>query len=275
MLEELRSWLESFVPLEQVDLFLTSFENFRDINDLSAETEFSLLWEEHDRIYSGEMIDSLKTILYVGAVKILRSHGIFFTEETSLVLLNKAIEAILWLNNTDDHDDITRIFSEDISDNAKFAELCQFVNNDSLELWQDSIVNVSSLFCEKVLIDHTETRVINDESSDYDISALTRYDVKFQNRMYRRALELGANPGVIDPVTLVEMYRAELGQWCPFDPREAAIDLAGLVLFSDIEQKNLAKQSGLLAERIFSDISFLQAIKSQLAQVFGEIKIYG
>ena len=43
MLDELRIWLEQIVPLEQVDLYVTAFEDLRDINDLSAETEFCLL----------------------------------------------------------------------------------------------------------------------------------------------------------------------------------------------------------------------------------------
>lgn len=275
MLEELRSWLERFVPLEQVDLYITSFENFSDINDLSAETEFTLLFQEKDRIYSGEMLESLKSILYVGAVKILKAHGIFFTEESQLNLLIKAIEALIWLNNTGEHDDVVRIFTDECSDVEKVANLFQFVNNDYIDTWLDSITNVSQLFIEKVLDDHSETRIITDEISNYDLGPLTRYDVKFQNRLYRTLTEAGANPGVIDPVTIVEMYREQLSRWCPFDPREAAIDIAGLIIFSDAEQKNLAKQSGLLAERLYSDVSFLQAVKSQLGQVFGEIQIYG
>lgn len=275
MLEQLREWLERFVPLEQVDLYLTAFENLSELNDHAAELEFGLLWNEKDRIYSGEMLEALKSILYVGTTKLLKAHGIFFTPETQLNLLVKAIEAIIWLNVTDEHDLVINMFDTDESDKEKVAKLFQYVNNDSLEQWQDSISSVSSLFVERVLNDHHETRIINEESSNYDLTYLTRYDVKFQNRLYRRAVEGGANPGVIDPVTLVEMFRDQLNLFCPFDPQQAAIDIAGLVLFSDIEQKNLAKQSGVLAERLYSDIGFLQAVKAQLGQVFGEIQIYG
>lgn len=275
MLDELRIWLEQIVPLEQVDLYVTAFEDLRDINDLSAETEFCLLWQEKDRIYGGELLDSLRAILNTGARKALRSHGIFFTEETNISLLTKALEGIIWLNNTEDSDEVVKIFSGDYTDKDKLAILFQYVNNDSLEIWQDSITDVSQLFIARVLEDHSETRIIHEEFSNYDLSALTRYEVKFQNRLYRKAVELGANPGVIDAVTLLEMFREQLSQWSPFSPREAAIDIAGLVLFSDLEQKNLSKQAGLLAERFYTDAGFMQALNAQLGQVFGEIQIYG
>lgn len=275
MLDELRIWLEQIVPLEQVDLYVTAFEDLRDINDLSAETEFCLLWQEKDRIYGGELLDSLRAILNTGARKALRSHGIFFTEETNISLLTKALEGIIWLNNTEDSDEVVKIFSGDYTDKDKLAILFQYVNNDSLEIWQDSITDVSQLFIARVLEDHSETRIIHEEFSNYDLSALTRYEVKFQNRLYRKAVELGANPGVIDVVTLLEMFREQLSQWYPFSPREAAIDIAGLVLFSDLEQKNLSKQAGLLAERFYTDAGFMQALNAQLGQVFGEIQIYG
>ncbi len=275
MLDELRIWLEQIVPLEQVDLYVTAFEDLRDINDLSAETEFCLLWQEKDRIYGGELLDSLRAILNTGARKALRSHGIFFTEETNISLLTKALEGIIWLNNTEDSDEVVKIFSGDYTDRDKLAILFQYVNNDSLEIWQDSITDVSQLFIARVLEDHSETRIIHEEFSNYDLSALTRYEVKFQNRLYRKAVELGANPGVIDAVTLLEMFREQLSQWSPFSPREAAIDIAGLVLFSDLEQKNLSKQAGLLAERFYTDAGFMQALNAQLGQVFGEIQIYG
>ena len=275
MLDELRIWLEQIVPLEQVDLYVTAFEDLRDINDLSAETEFCLLWQEKDRIYGGELLDSLRAILNTGARKALRSHGIFFTEETNISLLTKALEGIIWLNNTEDSDEVVKIFNGDYTDKDKLAILFQYVNNDSLEIWQDSITDVSQLFIARVLEDHSETRIIHEEFSNYDLSALTRYEVKFQNRLYRKAVELGANPGVIDAATLLEMFREQLSQWYPFSPREAAIDIAGLVLFSDLEQKNLSKQAGLLAERFYTDAGFMQALNAQLGQVFGEIQIYG
>ena len=226
MLDELRIWLEQIVPLEQVDLYVTAFEDLRDINDLSAETEFCLLWQEKDRIYGGELLDSLRAILNTGARKALRSHGIFFTEETNISLLTKALEGIIWLNNTEDSDEVVKIFSGDYTDKDKLAILFQYVNNDSLEIWQDSITDVSQLFIARVLEDHSETRIIHEEFSNYDLSALTRYEVKFQNRLHRKAVELGANPGVIDAATLLEMFREQLSQWCPFSPREAAIDIA-------------------------------------------------
>ena len=275
MLEELRAWLEKFTPLEMVDLDITAFENLRDINELGAETEFVLLWQEKDRLYNGDMIDALYTILVTGCKKCLCNHGIFFNIETTLPQYVKAVEGLIWLNNTEDHDAIVQIFDEDISDKDKLANLLQYVNNDSLEKWQDLITDVSQLFIERVLTDHSETRVIPEERSNYDLSMLTRYDVKFQNRLYRQAVELGANPGVLDPITLLEMFRDKLSSWAPFSPREAAIDLAGLVIFSSIEQKNMAKQTAVFAERFYTDAGFMMELKSQISQVFGEIQVYG
>ena len=275
MLDELKSWLELFVPIEVVDLYITAFEDFQDIGELGAETEFGLLWNEKDRLYNGTMLESLKTILVAGATDILRKHGIFFTQDTSLPLLVKAVESLIWLNNTSDHDDILNIFSSDIADVDKVAELFRYVNNDSLEMWQDSLKEVSQLFIQKVLDEQSETHSITPTYSEYDMSVLTRYDVKFQNRVYRKALEFGANPGIIPAPTLLEMFRDHLSAFCPFSPRDAAIDIAGLVIFSDMPQKNLAKESGLMAEKLYADVAFLTALKVQLGQVFGEIGIYG
>ena len=275
MLEELRSWLERFVPLERVDLIITAFEDLRDINELGAETEFVLLWQEKERLYNGDMLDALNAILITGCKQCLCHHGIFFNAETTLHQYVKAVEGLIWLNNTDDHAAIVNIFDQDVSDKDKFALLLEFVNNDSLEKWQDSITDVSSLFIERVLQDHSETRIITEERSNYDLSLLTRYDVKFQNRLYRQAVELGANPGVLDPITLIEMFRDKLSQWAPYSPRDAAVDLAGLVIFSSADQKNLVKITAELAERLYTDAGFMMALKSQLGQVYGEIQVYG
>lgn len=275
MLEELRAWLEKFTPLEKVDLYITAFEDLRDINELGAETEFTLLWQEKDRLYNGDLIDSLYAILLTGCKKCLCNHGIFFDQETALPQYVKAVEGLIWLNNTEDHDAIVNIFNEDVSDKDKLANLFQYVNNDSLEKWQDQITDVSALFIERVLTDHSETRIITEERSNYDLTILTRYDVKFQNRIYRQAVELGANPGILDPITLLEMFRDKLSAWAPFSPRDAAIDLVGLMVFSSMEQKNMAKQTGALAERLYGDAGFLMGLKSQISQVFGEIQVYG
>jgi hypothetical protein len=74
---------------------------------------------------------------------------------------------------------------------------------------------------------------------------------------------------------LVQMFDEDLNRFCPFSPREAAIDLAGLVLFARGEKKNLSMQAGLVAEKVYGDIDFLRALKAQLQQVFGEIRYYG
>ena len=131
------------------------------------------------------------------------------------------------------------------------------------------------MFIERVLTDHSETRIITEERSSYDLTILTRYDVKFQNRIYRQAVELGANPGILDPITLLEMFRDKLSAWAPFSPRDAAIDLVGLMVFSSMEQKNMAKQTGALAERLYGDAGFLMGLKSPISQVIGEIQVYG
>lgn len=275
MLEELRGWLEMFTPLERVDLFISAFEDLRDINELGAEVEFTLIWQDKDNIYNGYLIDSIQTILTVGCKKCLANHGIFLNEETTLTQYVKAVEALIWLNNTNDHDAIVKIFDEDVSDKDKLANLFQYVNNDSLDRWVDTIDNVSQLFIENVLNDHSETRVITEERSQYDLIALTRYEVKFQNRLHRNAIELGANPGVLDPITLLEMFRENLTKWAPFSPRDAALDMVSLMLFSNANQKNLSKETGLLAERFYSDVSFLMALKSEISKVYGEIQIYG
>lgn len=275
MLEELRSWLEKFTPLEMVDLFITAFEDLRDINELGAETEFALLWQEKDRLYNGDLIDSLHTILLTGCKKCLCNHGVFFNEETTLPQYVKAVEGLIWLNNTEDHEAIVNIFNEDVSDKDKLASLFQYVNNDSLEKWQDALTDVSQLLIERILIDHNETRIITEDRSEYDLSTLTRYDVKFQNRLYRTAVEFGANPGIMDPITLLEMFRDKLSSWAPFSPRDAAIDLVGLVIFSSLDQKNLVKATVELSERFYTDAGFMMALKSQIGQVYGEIQIYG
>ena len=275
MLEELRNWMEGFLPLERVDLYISAFEDLRDINELGAEIEFHLLWQEKDRLYNGNLIDSLHTILIAGCKKCLSNHGIFLDAETTLPMYVKAVEGLIWLNNTEEHETIVSFFTEEVSDKDKVANIFQYVNNDSLERWQDAITDVSQLFIQRVLEDHYETRLITEERSTYDLSALTRYDVKYQNRAYRQALELGANPGVIDPITLLEMFRDKLSSWCPFSPQDAAIDMVGLVLFSSVEQKNLVKLTCELAERFYTDVGFLMALKSQISQTYGEIQIYG
>lgn len=275
MLEELRLWLEKFLPLDRVDLYLSAFEALEDLNDLGAATEFSLLWQEKEKLYNGEMISSLHQILTVGTRKSLANHGIFLVEETSLPFYVKAVESIVWLNNTDDHDAVIQIFDTDESNVTKIATLFQYVNNDSLTQWEELVENVSDLFITKVLEDHYETRIIHNVEQQYDLGLLTRYDIKFQNRLYRQAVELGANPGLLDPVSLIEMFREQLSNWMPFSPRDAAIDLVGLVIFSSAEQKNLVKQTALLSERLYTDVGFLMALKSQISQVYGEIQVYG
>lgn len=275
MLEELQEWMIKFLPLEQVDLFITAFEDLRDINELGAETEFTLLWQEKDRLYNGDLIDSLRTMLTVGCKKCLSNHGIFFTPETTLHQYVKAVEGLIWLNNTDEHDIVVGFFDVDLSDKDKLANLLQYVNNDSLEKWQDHITSVSQLFIERVLTDHSETRIITEERSTYDLTLLTRYDVKFQNRLYRQVVELGGNPGVLDLVTLIEMFRDKLSTWVPFSPRDAAIDLVGLAVFSDMEQKNMVKQTIAEIERLYTDAGFIMELKSQIGQIFGEIQVYG
>ena len=275
MLEELKQWLIRFVPIELADLYLSAFEAFADLEENGAEIEFELRWKERDMTFSGDLLDDLRGILQAGTQKILREHGILFNSTTTLDLEVKAVESLIWLNLTDEDDKVMEIFSLDVSPEDRVAELFQYVNGDSLTRWTDVIESVNEMFIEKVLADHGDVKLIEDESVDYDLEGLTRYESKFINRLYRKALEVGINPGAMTAEQLVQMFDEDLNRFCPFSPREAAIDLAGLVLFAKGEKKNLSMQAGLVAEKVYGDIDFLRALKAQLQQVFGEIRYYG
>jgi hypothetical protein len=274
MLEELSNWLVGFLPLEQVDLYQSLFENLRDLEDPSAETEFVLLWNQREGLYSGELLDSLRTILHVGARKALGNYGVVFRDETPLYVLSRAIEGILWIGNTEDKAIIDNILNMEISDNEKIARLFQYANGDSLELWMNHLAHVSSLLMENIQEDINTVTEMTGLDDFFDLTYLTRFEIKYKNNLYRKAIDLGIAAGTLSADNLIHCFLEQISTFIPFSPTDVAESIVGLVLFSDAPKGTWLATARSQVGSLTADESFKQALLLEISKTLAGIQIY-
>lgn len=275
MLDQINEWLVGYTTLEMADVISSGLEAVFELGDQGAIDELTMLWQQAGDMLYSDLLDQLRGLVSGSLSNKLAEIGVILSSEIQLPLLVQSAEAMLWVNLTEEHDVVVNLLSDTSDATYRIAMLFAHANTTQPERWDNLILDVSDEAIESILELHTNTSEIADEKVELDLSKIMTFDLKYPETLMRRALDTGWAPKMHDLKTLTEAYSKELIKYCPNDAKAAAINLAGLTILSDVDDKQIVLSAKVIAEEIFPDVDFLRAVRMQLPQILGGVKIYG
>lgn len=270
----MEAFTSSLCPEVFHGLYERVYQLVRELQIEEFETELTDLAMSSDMYEPVEAADRFNTIMYNYMVEVLEQHDIKLSDEASLEDAVTICEAVLLMQDWDDHEGILRILETLSSNEEKFAEVVYTVTTKSMETVMTLIESVSDAFIAKLQEFH------NKDSQD-DAEAGTTNEVLLQQLKIANSFYAG-------DAIIFKMIQAGIPVGAPlqfyldiFAPNIQQIDRANLakemhcvLLAAEDSYNNVVTRFSEISDFIFDDLNEITKLNTELVRESQKFNTY-
>lgn len=270
----MEAFTSSLCPEVFHGLYERVYQLVRELQIEEFETELTDLAMSSDMYEPVEAADRFNTIMYNYMVEVLQQHDIKLADEASLEDAVTICEAVLLMQDWDDHEGILRILETLSSNEEKFAEVVYTVTTKSMETVMTLIESVSDAFIAKLQEFH------NKDSQD-DAEAGTTNEVLLQQLKIANSFYAG-------DAIIFKMIQAGIPVGAPlqfyldiFAPNIQQIERANLakemhcvLLAAEDSYNNVVTRFSEISDFIFDDLNEITKLNTELVRESQKFNTY-
>ena len=278
MFEELRIFLIDNVSPEVYDLINQAFEIFDDIYPPNLRDRFEeiLYTQDESLVDTGTPALAVVALTRQYLLNILKEHSITLNEDIDLNRLVKFVQALLDIQEYEDHETIINILNLDIDKEEKFAEIISLVTEfDASELLLE-IEAISSSLLDRIR-EHIKTEPQNsviEETVDYSLYVKNLLEYReFVKHEPLKIFDLiidGLKPGYP-----FEIYGNIIGrEFEAMDSLAAAKELLGMALISADGNGNPKSKIAEHIDKYVADFRKITQIDIKITDLLLKLQIF-
>lgn len=228
-----------------------------------------------------DLILRIMTVLEENLDILILNHTIQLTEaklQDKLFIL----ETIAMIEDFDDQERLHFLATDDVTDNdnrERLLEILEYVSGIGMHNFEHTIWSVHESFIDKIA--HQAHAALNDY--DYDVlqpPSLERVELfkKYINLYGRGATMIAIHMGYrmnIDYHFILDRFQADITALEPSDPKQAAIEIVGLLIMSSAPMEDIRKLANQTVSQLFSNAVFKTSTLSFISGVLSEVGING
>lgn len=272
----MEAFTSSLCPEVFHGLYERVYQLVRELQIEEFETELTDLAMTSDMYEPGEAADRFNTIMYNYLVEVLEQHDIKLTDETTLEDAVTICEAVLLMQDWDDHDGILRILETLSPNEEKFAEVVYTVTTKPMDTVMTLIESVSDAFIAKLQEFHNKDAQDDAEAGTTNEVLLQQLKIAHNfysgNAIIFKMIEAGVPVGAP-----LQFY---LNMFTPYLPQMERATLAKemhcvLLTAEDSYDKVVTKFSEI-SDFVFDDLNEITKLNTELvreSQKFNTFKL--
>lgn len=269
-MSQLDAFLELSTTEENGKNILESFELLTELGINEHETKVALILSDLDEVDVGDNLLKIYNILRDELLDLSKRFSIIIDGTAPLEIVTKIISALNILPNYGDIDAISSILQEEQSSHNSLCDLISLIEDIQ---WEDAAVYITDV--SDSLLDTIRVTIQSLEEVDEprDIDFILKRVRKFRDRHDPRLF----NEALRDGVRLGTPFKAVLEQFeeAMFDfeslPEGLGLELWGLVLMSDLEDKELVPMAVSLCEDFAVDINVVSKATAYVTKLSQEV----
>lgn len=281
MFETLIKTLEGIWSEEKIELIHRCEKVFQTYEYETVGVAIDYLLKQSSYTPTDDLLNRIMTVLEENLDILILNHTIQVTEATIQEKLF-ILETVAMLEDHDDQERIYFLATDDVTSNdtrERFIEILEFVSGVGMHRFEHTIWGVHDSFIDKVA--EQANAKLNDY--DYDIiqpPTVARIELfkKYITTYGRGALVLAISMGYrmnINYDFILDRFQADISKLEPGDPKQAAIEIVGLLIMSDTALEDIRKKSNQTVSQLFSNAVFRTSTLSFISSVLSEVGING
>lgn len=281
MLETLIKTLEGIWSEEKIELIHRCEKVFQTYEYETVGVAIDYLLKQSSYTPTDDLLNRIMSVLEENLDILILNHTIQVTEATIQEKLF-ILETVAMLEDHDDQERIYFLASDDVTSNdtrERFIEILEFVSGVGMYRFEHTIWGVHDSFIDKVA--EQAKAKLNDY--DYDIiqpPLLARIELfkKYITTYGRGALVLAISMGYrmnINYDFILDRFQADISKLEPGDPKQAAIEIVGLLIMSDTALEDVRKKANQTVSQLFTNAVFRTSTLSFISSVLSEVGING
>lgn len=281
MFETLIKTLEGIWSEEKIELIHRCEKVFQTYEYETVGVAIDYLLKQSSYTPTDDLLNRIMTVLEENLDILILNHTIQVTEATIQEKLF-ILETVAMLEDHDDQERIYFLATDDVTSNdtrERFIEILEFVSGVGMHRFEHTIWGVHDSFIDKVA--EQANAKLNDY--DYDIiqpPTVARIELfkKYITTYGRGALVLAISMGYrmnINYDFILDRFQADISKLEPGDPKQAAIEIVGLLIMSDTALEDIRKKANQTVSQLFSNAVFRTSTLSFISSVLSEVGING
>lgn len=257
-------------------LYQRSYQLVRELQIEEFETELTDLAMSSELYDPVEAVDRFNTKIYNYLVEVLKQHDVLLNDDVSLEDAITICEAILLMQDWEDHEGILRILETMVSNEEKFAEVVYTVTTKSIDSVMALIESVSDAFIAKLQEFH------NKESQEDSNAATTNeallQQLKIANRFYSgnaiifKMIEAGVPIGAN-----LQFYMNIFGPYlASIQRQDLAREMHCVLLAAEDSYASVVTKFNEVSDFVFDDLNEITKLNTELireSQKFNTFKL--
>lgn len=272
----MEAFTSSLCPEVFHGLYERVYQLVRELQIEEFETELTDLAMSSDMYEPVEAVDRFNTIMYNYLVEVLVQHDIKLTDETTLEDAVVICEAVLLMQDWDDHEAILRILETLSSNEEKFAEVVYTVTTKGMESVMTLIDSVSDAFIAKLQEFHNKEA--KDDTEAGTTNEVLLQQLKMANSFYSgnaiifKMIEAGIPVGATLQFYL-DMFAPYIQQ---IERANLAKEMHCVLLTAEDSYDNVVTKFAEISDFIFDDLNEITKLNTELireSQKFNTFKL--
>lgn len=276
MFEKLENYLNEWVSEERKDSILDALTVMNTYSFPNAWSEISTMLEHATDESLDMIIDAVETIINTGLDRLLRMHTIMAIG--TIPVKTRILEGIKALENYEDSQTVLAMTGDTSDPVQTLSDLLALVTPLGWTDFADVIQDVSPTLLvklEELYISMEDQEQGFPTPSEVKQKRVNAFIEKYPTSIAAKAIVEDFRPIGVPANILINDYRLDLTLFEPKAPDQAAIEIAGIGLISDITETEYLKQTRDLLEQVFVDINFITKVDVSLSTVMTEVSRYG
>ncbi len=281
MLQTLIRTLEGIWSEEKLELVHRCQSVFETYEYETVGVAIDYLLKQSSSTPNEDLILRIMTVLEENLDILILNHTIQLTEATIQDKLF-ILETVAMIEDHDDQERINFLAVDDSTDNdnrERFIEILEFVSGVSMYRFEHTIWSVHQSLIDRIA--EQNNAALND--FDYDVlqpPSIERVELfkKYINTYGRGAAMLAIAMGYrlnINYEFILDRFQNEISRLEPSDPKQAAIEIVGLLIMSNSPYEDIRKKANQTVSQLFSNAVFRTSTLSFISSVLSEVGING
>lgn len=281
MLQTLIRTLEGIWSEEKLELVHRCQSVFETYEYETVGVAIDYLLKQSSSTPNEDLILRIMTVLEENLDILILNHTIQLTEATIQDKLF-ILETVAMIEDHDDQERINFLAVDDSTDNdnrERFIEILEFVSGVSMYRFEHTIWSVHQSLIDRIA--EQSNAALND--FDYDVlqpPSIERVELfkKYINTYGRGATMLAIAMGYrlnINYEFILDRFQNEISRLEPSDPKQAAIEIVGLLIMSNSPYEDIRKKANQTVSQLFSNAVFRTSTLSFISSVLSEVGING
>lgn len=281
MFNTLKKTLEGVWSEEKIELVHRAEQVFLSYEYETPGVAINYLMQQSSTMPNEDLLFRIMTVIEENVDILILNHTIKLTQ-ASLQEKLFILEALALVYEHDDQERINFLASDNVTiddDRERFLEILAFVSGIELHNFEHCVWSVHPSLIETIA--HQSNAKLHDH--DYDtlepptmerIELFKTYIAKYGRSATMLAIAMGYRLN-INYEFLLDRFQKDISALEPSDPKQAAIEIIGLLIMSNVALEDIRKKANITVSQLYNTPVFRTSTLSLISSVLSEVGING